>query len=130
MGNKYEIEPCSAHICQWEVEPEWCEDHFRDVFQNLVGVEVRDVNGEIVRLFHVHAFLDDPEGAQRMVERVNKRGVIDSDHWGHHGYLSLSLEERLNGEAYREQYEREDEDWGTKQYNDWLGNYCSVVIGA
>ena len=121
---KYQIEVGSAAVFPWEVKGDWCEDHYQYHMQNLVGVEVCDVDGNVVRLFHTHAFLDDPEGAQRLVDRVNARGEIDSEYWGHHGFLSVPLEERLREEAVVDQHERDNT---LDQYDGWLSDYRSVV---
>lgn len=120
---KYQIEAGSASIFPWEIEPEWCEDHFAGRMQYLVGVEVRS-GDEVVRLFHVEPFVNNPEGAQRLADRVNTFGEIDSEHWGHHGFLSRSLEDRLEEEWVAEQYER---DGILDQYNGWMSNYVSVT---
>jgi hypothetical protein len=121
---KYQIKTGSASVFPWEIAPEWIEDGFYGRLQYLVGAEVEAADGSVVRLFHVNDFVNNPEGAQRLADRVNARGEIDSEWWGVHGFLSRSLEERLAEEAVVDQYER---DGYLEEYNGWMSNYVSVT---
>lgn len=103
---KYQIKEGSVAIFPWEVDPEWVEDGWVTRMQNLVGAEVQTEDGTFLRLFHRHAFVNDPEGAQRLADRVAARGQIDSEYWGSHGFLSMSLEDRLAEEYLAQEYVR------------------------
>lgn len=104
----YDIKKGSVQVFDWVLETGQYvnEDTYRNDVQNLVAVEVEAADGSAVRLVHTHTFLNDPKGAERMARRVEERGFIDSNHWGHHGYLSLSMEERAHEEWVAEQHAR------------------------
>ena len=55
---------------------------------------------------HEIAFLNDPEGAERLRQRVEDYGYIDLAHWGFHEFWSLTLEERFAEEAWHENLHR------------------------
>ena len=99
----------NAGVVPWFVDGQTQvnEDTWIQNEQFLVSVDVRADDGSLVSLFHTHAFLNDPEGAQRLADRVNECGVITLKYWGHHGYLSLSLEERMHEEWVAEEHARQ-----------------------
>lgn len=103
----YEIAPETVHVYPWVLESgEWMEDTFRHNVQNFVVAQVVTEDGSFLRLVHENAFPNDEEAAERLARRVAERGVINSNHWCHHGFISMSLEESLAEEAVAEDYAR------------------------
>ena len=93
----------SVRVIPWTLEDsgEWNDDTFYHDEQNLVAVDVRGTEGYIT-LVHNFYFLNEPERARAFAKKVEERGYIDSQYWGHHGYISLSLEDRFAEEAVAE----------------------------
>lgn len=85
---------------------------FWDWFNDCPSRAIADQNLVIAHLddgsawCHGHAFLNDPEGAERLAARVEARGAIDTDHWFDDHYLCKSLEARLADEAVYEDMAR------------------------
>lgn len=88
-------------VNDWVHEGEYHED--TQYFDRTFAVTAHCDDGTYV---HECAFLNDPAEANRLADRVQARGVINLKHWGFHEFFSLSLEERLNEEAYHEDMHR------------------------
>ena len=91
----------SMEMGDWAHRGEWMEDHYTtDMTYAVIAV------CEDGRYVHENAFLNDPDGAEALRQRVAERGVIDLAHWGFHEFWSATLEERFDAEAYHENLHR------------------------
>jgi len=95
-------------VGDWVSEGEYHED--TQYFDTTYAVTAHCDDGIYV---HECAFLNNPAGANALADRVEAHGVINLKHWGFHEFFSLTLEQRLNEEAYHEELHRS----GCSQYS-------------
>jgi hypothetical protein len=109
------LKVANVQVVSWQVEGMWCEDHYKPYNIFMVVAEIEGGYKGFSALVHEVRFPElrgddwQPEAearAEALAARIARVGLIDDSHWCVDEFFSLSLEQRLNEEAYHEDMHR------------------------